>query len=514
MVNARNEQRLQEQQRHPRVEALLRFGVWQFPLVTELPLRGRQGELVILKDGSTYDFRVWDRETGAWEELEGAEGSNPGGGEGEQNVQADWDESTTGNDAYIQNKPDIPASFGDLSGSVTDSQIPSGIARDTELFSGSYDDLSDKPDIPSTTGLQNATQVQALIDDAVTDLLDGAPGALDTLNELAAALGDDASYAASITTALAAKASTATLTAHEDDEDAHHTPGTAAEDTAQVSENTRVVEHLLDRLAAIDQRVSDIDQTSVESTQAFVTSPSTDGMKLATSHPTDADRTTFSYSATLTNLTIGPNEVSYMIFRIGIDERPNLYEPQLRDSDDDTLIQNLSTLGFATELSETASYRYFWLPLRFPVEDTGTLRLRKTTRTAHHDWLGTVGVVQKYRYELVGDGIPQFSPAWTFDDDDLLIVGAMAHTASEPRGFTTIQARFGDLTTNAADARENALLVASTIDVDGHNTEIYIFRDNFGRLYWQPRFTTEEGTNYIYVTKIGGAYSYDGEAFS
>lgn len=47
--------------------------------------------------------------------------------------------------------------------------------------------------------------VKAVID----ALLDGTPGALDTLNELAAALGDDANYAATITTALAGKAPTA-----------------------------------------------------------------------------------------------------------------------------------------------------------------------------------------------------------------------------------------------------------------------------------------------------------------
>lgn len=52
------------------------------------------------------------------------------------------------------------------------------------------------------------TDVQDLIDTAISSLLDGAPGALDTLNELAAAINDDASFAASITTALAGKAST------------------------------------------------------------------------------------------------------------------------------------------------------------------------------------------------------------------------------------------------------------------------------------------------------------------
>ena len=40
---------------------------------------------------------------------------------------------------------------------------------------------------------------------AVADLIDSAPGALDTLNELAAALGDDASFSASVTNSLAGK---------------------------------------------------------------------------------------------------------------------------------------------------------------------------------------------------------------------------------------------------------------------------------------------------------------------
>jgi hypothetical protein len=41
---------------------------------------------------------------------------------------------------------------------------------------------------------------------AVADLVDSSPAALDTLNELAAALGDDANFATTVTTALAAKA--------------------------------------------------------------------------------------------------------------------------------------------------------------------------------------------------------------------------------------------------------------------------------------------------------------------
>lgn len=49
------------------------------------------------------------------------------------------------------------------------------------------------------------TTVNGLITTAVNDLLDGAPQALDTLNELAAALNDDGAFATTVTTALAAR---------------------------------------------------------------------------------------------------------------------------------------------------------------------------------------------------------------------------------------------------------------------------------------------------------------------
>lgn len=46
------------------------------------------------------------------------------------------------------------------------------------------------------------------IDDAIAALIDSSPGTLDTLNELAAALGDDANFASTVTTALAGKSDT------------------------------------------------------------------------------------------------------------------------------------------------------------------------------------------------------------------------------------------------------------------------------------------------------------------
>ena len=57
------------------------------------------------------------------------------------------------------------------------------------------------------TAGNNTTQLAttAFVKTAIDNLVDSAPGALDTLNELAAAIGDDANYAATVTTALAGK---------------------------------------------------------------------------------------------------------------------------------------------------------------------------------------------------------------------------------------------------------------------------------------------------------------------
>ena len=225
---------------------------------------------------------------------------------------------------------------------------------------------------------------------------------------------------------------------------------------------------------------------------AFVT---TVNMKTNASEPTDADRTTGSYSAALTGLTIGPNETGYVIFRIGIDERPNLHEPQLRDSGNDTIIQNLTSLGFATELSETAGHRYFYLPLHFPIEDTGTLRLRRTTRTAHHDWLGTVSAVKKYEYALGSRNVSQTSPD-TFDDDDLLIIGGVLNGHQ----CTTASRSFGDLLPAASD---NTVIYQQ--GEDGGGMSVQFWRSGQA-LMWEPKGTTSS-TDRLYVTKIGGAFS-------
>ena len=72
--------------------------------------------------------------------------------------------------------------------------------------------LTGTPTAPTAAAGTNTTQIAttAFVKTAMDNVIDGAPGALDIWNELSAALGDDANYAATITTALAGKQATLT----------------------------------------------------------------------------------------------------------------------------------------------------------------------------------------------------------------------------------------------------------------------------------------------------------------
>ena len=67
--------------------------------------------------------------------------------------------------------------------------------------------LTGAPTAPTAAANTNTTQIAttAYVQTELTDLIGGAPGTLDTLNELAAAINDDADYASTLTTALATK---------------------------------------------------------------------------------------------------------------------------------------------------------------------------------------------------------------------------------------------------------------------------------------------------------------------
>lgn len=68
-------------------------------------------------------------------------------------------------------------------------------------------DFTGKPTAPTADQSSNDTQLAttAFVRSAIAALVDSSPGALDTLNELAAALGDDPNFATTMTNALAGK---------------------------------------------------------------------------------------------------------------------------------------------------------------------------------------------------------------------------------------------------------------------------------------------------------------------
>jgi microcystin-dependent protein len=79
-------------------------------------------------------------------------------------------------------------------------------AISTALASYSTSTSVDSKIATALTPYYTSTQTNSAISTAINNLVDGAPTALNTLNELAAAINDDASYASTITTALGNKA--------------------------------------------------------------------------------------------------------------------------------------------------------------------------------------------------------------------------------------------------------------------------------------------------------------------
>jgi hypothetical protein len=95
-----------------------------------------------------------------------------------------------------------------INGEIPVGNIPSTIARVAgPTFTG-------VPAAPTASAGTNTTQIAttAFVTTAIGNVIDAAPGALDTLNELAAALGDDASFATTVTNSLSAKAPLASPT--------------------------------------------------------------------------------------------------------------------------------------------------------------------------------------------------------------------------------------------------------------------------------------------------------------
>ena len=107
-------------------------------------------------------------------------------------------------------------------GATTASTARTSLGLHAVASSGSYTDLINIPATPNSDAIAEGTTnlyytnarvaaylnansyvVQSYVDTALANVLDGAPGVLDTLNELAAAIGDDANFAVTIQQSIA-----------------------------------------------------------------------------------------------------------------------------------------------------------------------------------------------------------------------------------------------------------------------------------------------------------------------
>ena len=114
------------------------------------------------------------------------------------NVQVDWNELDTTSYSYIKNKPD-------LSVYLTQETQPDWEEDDTTT--ASY--IQNKPTIPTVSNTITENDTNAVSGGAVyskfADLIGSAPAALDTLQEIAYALNNDADLAGTLTTQISTK---------------------------------------------------------------------------------------------------------------------------------------------------------------------------------------------------------------------------------------------------------------------------------------------------------------------
>jgi hypothetical protein len=128
--------------------------------------------------------------------------------------------STWGNLQYFANSAELASLLDGAPDALnTLNELAAAIDDNPEFFSDIQDsiDLKAPLDSPALTGVPtaptamaatNTTQVAttAFVQTKINNLVAGAPGLLDTLEELSAALGDDANFASTVTNSLALKA--------------------------------------------------------------------------------------------------------------------------------------------------------------------------------------------------------------------------------------------------------------------------------------------------------------------
>ncbi|AKJ72571.1 tail fiber protein [Gordonia phage GMA2] len=172
------------------------------PTVTE-PSGPPEEDLIWYLDTITGEFWIWvetSPETFQWVHQ-----PERGSVKGTQGIQGPPGEQGDGGPAGPPNSLDIGTVTPLATGANPTASITGEAPEQTlnlGLPAGPKGDKGDKGD----AGEVSTAALNTAVNNAVAALVDGSPGALDTLNELAAALGDDPNFATTMTNALAAKA--------------------------------------------------------------------------------------------------------------------------------------------------------------------------------------------------------------------------------------------------------------------------------------------------------------------
>lgn len=111
-------------------------------------------------------------------------------------------------DVLATNLDNVSVAFADLTGKPT---TISGYGI-TDAFDGTYSSLTGAPTAVSSFTNDSGYATTTYVDNEVAGIVASAPATLDTLNELAAALGDDANFSTTVTNSIATKAPLASPT--------------------------------------------------------------------------------------------------------------------------------------------------------------------------------------------------------------------------------------------------------------------------------------------------------------
>jgi hypothetical protein len=197
-------------------------------------------------------------------------------------IQADVDQNEADADAAIAAvQADVDQNEADADAAIA---LKADIAGPT--FTGT-------PAAPTAGAGTNTTQLAttAFVTAAIAALVDGAPGAIDTLNELAAALGDDANFATTITNSIAAVQA---------DVDQNEVDGDAAD--SALSGRLDVLEADPTTASAVATVQADVDQNEADADAAIalkanIASPALTGTPTAPTAAADTNTTQIATTA-------------------------------------------------------------------------------------------------------------------------------------------------------------------------------------------------------------------------